>query len=189
MDNHFSAPIPGQSLTRAPGSRPYEQPPTYADPEDATYAVMSKLSRKDAAAGIAISLDKGVAATHLATYILKGGIATGLWSPDTAALIAKRVLGGIVAIGTQAGAKNIRYADEREDPLMKLMASSGFTTDAKTPEQQANDTTSDMTAPLEETPPEMASPEDGSDVTGKGVMTPMAPPEQPQPGKDEVIGD
>lgn len=185
MDTHLSAPIPGQSLTRSPGSRPYEQPPTYADPEDATAAVMKGLTKKETAASIAIALDKGIAATHLATYILKGGIAKGMWTPDTAALIAKRTLGGVVAVGTQAGAKNIRFADEREDPLAKLVASSGFTTGMKSPKQQAEDTGSDVTSMPEETVPEQATPEDNTDYTGPGIMTPMASPEQPQPGYDE----
>lgn len=188
MDTHLSAPIPGQSLTRSPGSRPYEQPPMYADPEDATYAIMRGLTKKETAAALAISLDKGIAATTLATGILKGGIAKGMWSPDTAALVAKRTLGAVVAVGTQAGAKRIRYAEERDDPLRALIASSGFMPDAKTPEQQAEDTTNDVTFPLtvdDDAPLEQATPEDGSDITGEGIMTPMAPPEHPRPGFDE----
>ncbi len=159
----FDAPIPGQSLTRAPGSRPYEQPPRWADPEDATVGMLKSISGPKQAAAIAIALEKGIPATTLARGILQGGITFGNWSPDVALLIGKRTLAGVVAIGTRAGAdpKKIKYAEEKEDPLMKLVMSKDFLSGGA-----AEDTLSDTT---------------------RGATKEELTPEKPRPGFDEEI--
>lgn len=157
----FDAPIPGQSLTRAPGSRPYEQPPLYNDPEEATVAMLDALTNKKSAPIVAAMLDKGIPATFIATGLLKQGVAEGKWSVDTAMLIGKRALGAVVAVGHGAGVKNIVYAPDKEDKLSDIVNSKGFRPHIKDEELDMDITR----APEESEPQPPMSDELGEDIT------------------------
>lgn len=112
----LSGPVPGQSLTRAMGSRPYEQPPKYVHPEDAMYSILNTMTDPSMAAGVVEALDKGMYASDIANTILFGGVAHGKWTPDVAALLAKRTLGTVVAVGASQGLKNMKYKRPSKNP-------------------------------------------------------------------------
>lgn len=201
MVNTFDAPVPGQSLTRAPGSRPYEQPPMYADPEDAAKAMQEALmGNKKNAAAAAILLEKGVPASVIANGILKTGVVMGKWTPDVALLISKRTIGAVVATGTSLGVKDIIYAPAKEDPLQKLVSlpslrgkefakdsESDVTSleeDEESPSHEAM--SSDMSEDLTEGEPKDTSISKGmsEDVTGSNVMSVTPAPERPSLDSD-----
>ena len=117
----MDAPIPGSSLTVAPGSRPYEQPPQYVDEEKAMYAVLDSITSPKVGVSVGKALDKGVYASNIANSILMAGVAQGKWTPDVAALMAKKVLGSVVAVGNAQGVENMRYmAPKKNETLDQL---------------------------------------------------------------------
>lgn len=122
----FDRPIPGQSLTTTPGSFPYENPPQYPDEDSAMYYMLDKLSDKYVAPAIKHGLEKGMYASDLTNILLTKAFAQGKITPDVAALIAKRVMAGVVATGVAQGLspKNIKYKkpSKREQELGELLA-------------------------------------------------------------------
>lgn len=117
----MDGPIPGQSLTAAPGSKPYEQPPKYVDPEGAMVAIMNSITAKDTGVAVGLALEKGIYASDLANTILMGGVAQGKWTPDVAALIAKRTLGAVVAVGNAQGVKDIQYMKPKDNEAIESL--------------------------------------------------------------------
>lgn len=105
----FAAPVPGHSLTLAPGSMPYEQPPQYTNEDDAMYSILNSMTKAESAFAISEGLERGIFASDIANAVLIGGISEGKWTPDLAALIAKRTLASVVAVGASQGVKKIRY--------------------------------------------------------------------------------
>jgi hypothetical protein len=188
----FDAPIPGQSLTRSPGSRPYEQPPRFSDPEEATVAMLDGMMNKKSGAAIAVALEKGIPATVLATGILKGGVVNGTWSTDTAMLISKRTLGAVVALGHRAGVKNIIYAPDQANPAEELLAYNGITNDrdvTRGPDQAPaqEPISKDMGEDITTGGPYPEGISQGMDEDITRMPERVSPPERPQPGKDEVV--
>jgi hypothetical protein len=116
--NFMDAPIPGSSLTNAPGSRPYERPPKYTKEDDAMYAVLESITKPEKGVAVGTLLEKGVYASDVANTILMGGVAQGKWTPDLAALMAKKVLGAVVAVGNGQGVKNMRYMQPKNDTTL-----------------------------------------------------------------------
>lgn len=108
-NNPFSAPIPGQSLTTPPGSHAWEQPPQYVHDDEALVHVLDKMTQPSAAKTIAAALDKGMYASDITNGILVKGTMDGLWNPDLAAVMARRVFAGVVAVGSAQGVKSINY--------------------------------------------------------------------------------
>ena len=47
VGNPFDAPVPGQSLTDTPGNYPWEHPPQFTDPEEASEYIWQMLHRKE----------------------------------------------------------------------------------------------------------------------------------------------
>ena len=47
VGNPFDSPVPGQSLTDTPGNYPWEHPPQFVDPEEATEYIWVTLHRKE----------------------------------------------------------------------------------------------------------------------------------------------
>lgn len=114
----MNGPIPGASLTVAPGSRPYEQPPKYTKEDDALYAILNSLTSKTSGAATGVALSKGVYASDIANTFLVEGVAKGMWTPDLAALIAKRTLAAVVATGHAQGVKDMKYMKPKPNTEM-----------------------------------------------------------------------
>ena len=117
----FDAPIPGQSLTQPPGAAPYEQPPTYADPDDAAEFVFDQMTAPASAAQIVDALESGVPGEMLANTIVRQGFNDGLWTVDTAMIIAEVVLGQIVALGKRSGVENMKVFNKEAKQQGALM--------------------------------------------------------------------
>jgi hypothetical protein len=116
----MDAPTPGSSLTTPPGERPYERPPKYVQEDDALYNMLDKLTTPEIGVGVGKLLSKGVYASDIADSVLMAGVAEGHWTPDLAALMAKKVLGAVVAVGHAQGVENIRYMHPDMDKQEKL---------------------------------------------------------------------
>jgi hypothetical protein len=99
----FNAPIPGESLTNSPGSSPYEKPAQFADPNDALEYLFDKLTDKRQVTRIAVMLKAGLSAEDIAKTMLFAGFTNGKWTPDTAMMMLRIVVGMVTAIGQRLG--------------------------------------------------------------------------------------
>ena len=109
-DNPFDAPIPGQSLTDDPGNYPWEHPPQYTDPIEATEVVWDRLHRPAFTEQVLAMLDAGVPVEALGRIILFNGFMEGKWNPDLAFLIAAPVMKMIATMGIAAGVKKFNMS-------------------------------------------------------------------------------
>lgn len=103
----FSAPVPGQSLTQEVGAAPYEQPPQFADVNDALEHMFEKLSDKRQATRLVILLKKGVPVEYIVRTIVYEGFLKNKWTPDTGLLMSRILMAMIIAIGEAAGVKKM----------------------------------------------------------------------------------
>lgn len=101
----FQGPIPGQSWSQAPGSYPWQTPPRFTDPQEASEATWATLTHPRTALQNKIALQSGIPAEILAEGILMGGFMKGMWTPDIAHIISTPVLGQVVASAEASGLK------------------------------------------------------------------------------------
>ena len=109
-DNPFDAPVPGQSLTDDPGNYPWEHPPQYTDPIEATEFVWDRLHRPAFTEQVLAMLDAGIPVEALGRIIIFNGFMEGKWNPDVAFLIAAPVMKMIATMGITAGVDKIKMS-------------------------------------------------------------------------------
>ena len=84
----FDAPIPGQSLTAEPRSRPWNNPPQLDTVEDAMEYYLPKLSSPEFASRLLEVIERGIPLTSLAETIVTGGAMQGIHSIDVGMLVS-----------------------------------------------------------------------------------------------------
>lgn len=99
----FDAPIPGQSLTQAPGSSPTQQPPQFVDPEEAAENIWGGLRNVKSAMQVGKLLEVGTPVEVIANTLLFAGFSQGKWTPDIMMLLMKPVMYMVAAIGKKQG--------------------------------------------------------------------------------------
>jgi len=85
----FNAPIPGQSLTKAPKQFPWERPPVITDPEEAIQMHLTRISQPDkleAVIGIFELEDLDI--KTVTNGIIRGAVANGIHSIDVGLIVA-----------------------------------------------------------------------------------------------------
>ena len=110
VGNPFDAPVPGQSLTDNPGNYPWEHPPQFTDPEEATEFIWQTLHTEEFMEQVIGMLDAGVPIEAIARVIVFGGFVEGKFTPDVGFLITEPVMKMLMAIGVRAGLNNIRMS-------------------------------------------------------------------------------
>jgi len=110
VGNPFDAPVPGQSLTDTPGNYPWEHPPQFTDPEEATEFIWQTLHTEQFLEQVIGMLDAGVPVEAIARVIVFGGFVEGKFTPDVGFLITEPVMKMLMAIGVRAGINNIRMS-------------------------------------------------------------------------------
>ncbi len=118
----LSGPIPGESLTRAPGDAPWEKPPQYAQIDDAMNFIMKQFSDRAHCHGLLAVLEAGAPMDVIVSTILKHGFAEGKWTPSLAALLAKPLALLLHKLATQAGVKYIPSYKNPKNDLNQLLA-------------------------------------------------------------------
>lgn len=103
----FSGPIPGQSLTHAPKSMPYESPPQFAKLEDAMHWLMDTITDPPQLKQLLTLMDAGLPLEAIARTLLFSGFATGKWTPDVAILMYKPVMLTLITIAKKAGITDV----------------------------------------------------------------------------------
>lgn len=99
----LDGPIPGESLTLAPGATSYERPVQFADMNEALEFMFDKLTDPKAVARMVAIMKAGAPAEAVARTILMGGFMQGKWTVDLALLLGPTLLRMIVAVAIRAG--------------------------------------------------------------------------------------
>ena len=120
----LDAPIPGQSLTTEPKSRPWEQPPKYTTPEEALNFYVPRLSDPEMMAPMVDVMEDGTTVVTVAEMIQSSGVMQGLHSVDVGLIISPVLVELLV---TQADLAEIEYKvgtekSDTPDPSMVNMA-------------------------------------------------------------------
>lgn len=108
----FEAPVPGQSLTSAPGKYPYERPPEISDPKQALEMHLAQLSKEGMAENIVNALELDIDIKTLTEGILRNAVSKGVHSIDISLAIAPVIHRFIKDTADQAG---IDYEEGLED--------------------------------------------------------------------------
>ena len=98
----FQAPIPGQSLTKEVGARPWERPAKYSDPEEALRHYTKALSNPAMAGHLFDILESGFPVTHVVDGLTLGGVMQGLHTIDVAILISPAIYEFITGVADLA---------------------------------------------------------------------------------------
>jgi hypothetical protein len=102
----LDGPIPGQSLTTEPKSRPWEQPPKYDTTEEALDFYVPRLSNPELAAPMVDAMEEGMTAVVVADLIQSSGVMGGLHTIDVGLMVAPVLVELLV---TQADIAGIKY--------------------------------------------------------------------------------
>ena len=112
VGNPFDSAVPGQSLTDTPGNYPWEHPPQFVDPEEATEYLWVTLHQKQITEQLIGMLDAGVPVEAIGRTILFAGFMEGKFSPALAFIITEPVMKMIAAIGVKGGVEKIIFSLE-----------------------------------------------------------------------------
>lgn len=113
--NPFDGPIPGQSLTKAPGSSKMEQAPKFTDISEAAEYVFDSITKPKNVAKLVALFQNGMPAEAYARSVAMAGASEGKWTPDVGLLIAPVIQAQAVAVAKKAGMKDseIKVANPR----------------------------------------------------------------------------
>jgi hypothetical protein len=108
----FNAPIPGESLTKAPKQYPWERPPEKSDPEEVLQAYVRKLNEPDRMEGIMDALEVGLPLKDLVEGLLRTGVSNGIHSVDVSLIVAPVIHEYIKSFADELG---VEYDEGFED--------------------------------------------------------------------------
>ena len=106
--NSFDAPVPGESLTNAPGAAAWEHPPTHSKVEDAIELINDKLMDKKNGMRVLTLLDIGIPIEALVKVITFSGFLEGKWTVDVAKMLDPLVAMLLAKITKDAKLNNVR---------------------------------------------------------------------------------
>lgn len=100
--DQFQRPVPGQSLTVAPGSLPYERPPEMADVDDALDFLFQRIVDERSIYGLLGLMEAGIPISVLVQILLESGFAEGKWSAPMIHVMAPAVAVMLIRIADAA---------------------------------------------------------------------------------------
>lgn len=156
----FDAPIPGQSLTTEPGSRPWEQPAQFTDPDEVMGYYLPRIyARADQLMDL---VEAKVPVADIVHPLLMSGVMKGLHSIDVAIIVAAPLTDYIAGLAEVAGIEAVIgdevNPDEDAQIIDEVMAEP-ITPEAK-PEPQLGEGGGGL----------MSRPRSEASTAGKGVM-------------------
>lgn len=99
----FNRPIPGQSLTAEPKSRPYERPPEVNDPEEALRLHLTRLNDVEKLDTAMMLLDQGVDVRTMTEGLLRSAVSEGIHTIDISLIIAPTIHEFITDVADEVG--------------------------------------------------------------------------------------
>lgn len=120
LEQMFSGPVPGESLTREPGNAPWEQPPHYDKVEHVAAFYIEKFEDDKKLEDLLDLLDKGMPVDHLVSSMLMYGEMEGEHTVDASMLVAPLIHEYIIFLAKSAGISYTEFQGEgeEEDPLI-----------------------------------------------------------------------
>jgi len=103
----FSGPIPGESLTVAPGSVPWEQPPKFTQVNDAMQYILNKMQDPKQIHAFLATMEMGAPLDAVLWTLIQHGFAEGLWTPSLGIILMQPLAHFFVNILKRAGIKYI----------------------------------------------------------------------------------
>jgi len=88
----FTAPIPGQSLTREPGNAPYEQPPEIVNAEEALAGHLNYFNDADILEKIIAAIDFGFDIETIVEGYLRACVLEGIHTIDVSLAVKKPIM-------------------------------------------------------------------------------------------------
>jgi len=131
----LDAPIPGQSLTGEPGSKPWEQPPRMSTVDEVVNKYIPMFENEDLVIDFVNQMEAGIPITTIVSVLTKSGVMAGAHSIDTG-LLASPVLVEMLISVAEASEIEYKIGTEKvksDKPRMSAIQASleGFgTTDA-----------------------------------------------------------
>lgn len=156
-DKSFSRPIPGESLTKEPGSFPWDRPPQYADNDEAAYAVFAEITQPEKLSQIFYFLENGVSIAEMTKIILYAGAGQGLFSIHSAFNLVQPIAAMLVTLADMA---DIKYeaSPNKISKLAKTMMSQKLDKEMGAMEEKAQDVISQVSDAPAPAPKGMFSP-------------------------------
>ena len=111
----FQAPIPGESLTKELGSRPWQRPPQFATVEEAASFYIEKLTDPKVSSGIVVALDNEIPISVLVNSIMLGAVMEGKHTIDVGVIITPLLIELCEFLGKEAGVDYITGLEDEED--------------------------------------------------------------------------
>ncbi len=105
MQPKLDAPIPGHSLTKELGSRPWQQPAQYTTVEDALDYYIPRLESDEVSQQLLDVLEMGIPVTTVANTMQLGSVMEGKHSVDVGMLILPVLVELIMLVADSAGIK------------------------------------------------------------------------------------
>ena len=103
MEDVFSAPIPGQSLTDEPKNYPWERPPEIVDPREAIKFHIDGINKPEALDNIIEMLQLGIPVNALSKTALTTAQMEGIHSVDVSLIIRDVIKEELISIAEEAG--------------------------------------------------------------------------------------
>ena len=118
----FEAPIPGSSLTTELGSRPWEQPPQYADLNDVVDYYLENLFSSEGVDLIVSAAETGSSAIDIAEQLTMAGAQNGLHTVDVGVLVAPILIEGVKTVANFTDVQINTGDEEDENRFSESMA-------------------------------------------------------------------
>lgn len=111
----FDGPIPGQSLTAEPKSRPWENPPMMSDPMEVLQMYMERLANEETLDDVMDMLDIGIPVDTVSGALLSMGITEGYHSIDIKLFVRPLLTAHIKALADVVGVEYKMTIEEYDD--------------------------------------------------------------------------
>jgi hypothetical protein len=108
----MKGPIPGQSLTKAPGESEFDRPPKIADPEQAFEVYLSHLDEPEKMDKLFKVLSSSVPISNVVTIWTRDGARKGIHSVDTGLALRPMLHEHVRTLAEEAGVEYVEFAKD-----------------------------------------------------------------------------
>lgn len=117
IEQMFNAPIPGESLTREPGSAPWEQPPRMVDIKHVAAHYFDKFEDDEALEGLLDVLDKGAPIERIVSSMTLYSEMQGEHDMEASVLVSPMLHEYFKFLAESAGINYVEFVDEEEKQI------------------------------------------------------------------------
>jgi len=100
--SRFDVAMPGQSLTKASKSYPWESPPQFTEPDDVMDFYFDRFEDEETLFNMFALLEAKVPVSRIVDSMLLHGFSEGLYTPDVAILVAEDLMMSLAVIAQEA---------------------------------------------------------------------------------------